>query len=258
MNKFLITIVLLLSVTAARAQNIAGIGAQLLMDTTGGYTVPRIAGLVAGSPADNVLKATDYIIMINGVSSKNVPLDEVVGMIRGEAGTHVSIIVADTKEGKRPRTYMLTRVGMQMAGGAQQAPPDPTAVFYEWCDARVKELTAKGASILKTYNSACGNYFFNFDATPGEYHVCIYSMEVKGSDGYNQGHTTAARVFDNEHEADATKINKTELQTVGNMLVSTTEGEAIFKKSGVGVVNTQVVDDHYKCHNMYVVVYRLP
>src|SRR5262245_62050317 len=66
------------------AQNIGGIGAQLLMDTTGGHSMPEVSGLVPGSAADQNLKATDYIIKVNGVSCLDKTLVEVVGMIRGE------------------------------------------------------------------------------------------------------------------------------------------------------------------------------
>src|SRR4051812_48383574 len=100
MKKFLFSIFFMaLSGACLHAQVIAGIGAQLTLDTTGGYTMPRIFSLVPRSPAYDALNATDYIIKVNDVLCKNKTIEDVVALIRGAEGTPVKITTAFTKEG---------------------------------------------------------------------------------------------------------------------------------------------------------------
>lgn len=255
------TLFILLCITSllcqsSYAQNIGGIGAALILDTAGGTTMPRIMSLVPNSPADQNLKATDYIIKVNDVSCKDKTIEEVVAMIRGEAGTQVKITVADTKEGKRPREYDLVRVGLQVAGATNTTPPDPVTAFYDGCEKELQQLRAKHAIIIKTFNSACGNYFFNFEAESKSYHIRIMTMEEKGNGAYTPAFYVTARVFDSNDEAGATDINKAAPLDWGNMMIAQSEGTVTFKKGCVGVVNTQIHDDMSKCHAMFVIVYR--
>jgi hypothetical protein len=262
-----IILLLLLSVSlpqaATFAQIIGGIGAQLLLDTSEGFTMPRIMRLIPNTPADQNLKATDFIIKVNDVDCKDKTLEDVVALIRGEVGTTVKITVADTKEGKRPREYELPRVSIQT--GAATAPPDPLAAFNSDCEAEVKQMKKKGMVIVKTFTSECGNYFFNFNAeTAGAYHIRLITMEEKappiaigaiGGDS-TMGFYPTARVFDGDNEAAAITLDKVATRVSNNILIAQVEGDLNFKKTGVGVINVQIHDDATKCRGMYIVVYK--
>ena len=248
MHKFLLWMLCAFTIpaTPSIAQNIGGIGAQLIIDTTGGFTMPRIFGLVQNSPAWDSLKATDYIMKVNGTSCKDKTIEEVVSLIRGEAGTPIDIIVADTKQGARPRAYTLIRVSMQLP-----SPPDPTPAFYAACDNEAKQLKKNGSAIIKTYHSDCGNFFFNFDAGNGQYHIRVITLPEK-ADGTNpSGYILSAKVFDTDHEADATTLGKPEMKDGLQRL----EGTATFTHNTVGVVSVTINNDVKKCLAMYVMVY---
>lgn len=234
------------------AQNtIGGIGAQLFQDTSGGHTMPRVLSLVPNSPAYDSLKATDFLIKVNDISCKDKELNDVVAMIRGVAGTKVKITVADTKEGARPREYMLTRVGIQLA-----APPDPAPAFNQWCDAQVKQLRKKGHESVKTYTSDCGNYFFNFNADTGTYYVRVYTMEEKGSGTFTPGFTATAKVYDGDKESNAIALKAGESAEANGTVIAQLEGTITFRRECVGIVSISNLDDAKKCKAMYIAIYR--
>jgi len=241
-----------LSLSTLHAQNIGGIGAQLLLDTAGGSTMPRILALVPGTPADSVLKATDFIYTVNDVSTKNKTIEEVVGLIRGEVGTTVKVTVTDTKDGKRPRTYNLTRKSVQ---GVTNAPPaDPAEAFAQWCEQQTLLLRGQRHTIIKTFNATCGNRYFNFEAEAKNYHIVVYTLEEKTA---GVAFTTTVRVFDNDDEAGAKKLAAVyPTIPLGNRAIAKTEGEMTFTKNGIGVVNVNVDGRTEFCTGMYVVVYR--
>lgn len=228
------------------AQTIGGIGAQLLIDTSGGFTMPRVQSLVDNSPAAQKLKATDFIISVNGVSCKDKTIEEVVAMIRGIAGTTVTVVVADTKQGARPREYALTRVAIQIGN-------DPVPGFNTWAEGQVKQLKNKGFEIVRTFTSDCGNYFFNFDAEAGGYRILLYAAEVKGTTS-TPGYVATANVSDGGTETTAlTALPATE---AGQMMITQLGGTVTFKRDCVATIATTIKDDAKKCTAMYVVVYR--
>jgi hypothetical protein len=255
--KYLLSLCLFLSLCAlplsdVGAQNIGGIGAQLLLDTTGGYTMPRIMALVPGTPADSVLKATDFIWKVNDISCKDKTIEDVVGMIRGEVGTTLKITVTDTKDGKKPRTYTLTRKAVQ--GVTNAPPPDPEAAFNQWCEQQVTALQGQRHTIIKTFNATCGNRYFNFEAERKMYHIMVITIEEKTA---GVPFTTTVRVFDNENEAGAKTLTAPATFTpIGNRGIAKTEGEMTFTKDGIGVVNVKVEGKLEACGGIFVVVYR--
>jgi len=246
-----ILIALITTCTSFAQNTIGGIGAQLMIDTSDGYTMPRIMSLVQGSPAYDKLKATDFIISVNSISCKNKTIEDVVAMIRGAAGTTVHITVADTKQGGRPREYDLIRVAMQVAG-----PPDPVPAFNTWCENDLAPLKKSGFEIIKTFPSDCGNYFFNFDAEAGGYHIRVYSMEEKNSGSYVAGYTISAKVFDANNEADAKQLNPSPSIEVGNIKIARLDGSVTFTRDCVGNVAITIGDDGKKCKAIFVAVYR--
>ena len=244
-----------LVLTASVAQNIGGIGAQLFLDTAGGHTMPRIQGLVPNTPAYQYLNATDYIIKVDGVSCKDKTIEEVVAMIRGEAGTNVKITVADTKEGKRPRDYDLQRVGMQLPASAPP-PPDPLTAFNTDCENEVKLLKRQHSEIVKALTSDCGDFFFNFNAEKGQYHICVLAMEEKGTTANTPGFYATAKVFDGDNEAAAIPLSKAAPKDGGKYVAAQLEGTVTFKKTSVGTIAINIHDDVKKCRGMYIIVYK--
>lgn len=67
-----------------------GIGAYLEMDYDTGYA--KISGIIDGTPASQSdIQVGDYIIEVDGVNTYEMTLTDVVAMIRGEAGTEVTL-----------------------------------------------------------------------------------------------------------------------------------------------------------------------
>lgn len=235
----------------AGAQIIGGIGAQLFIDSTDGYTLPRIQGLVPNTPASTTLKVTEYILKVDDVSCKNKPIDEVIGMIRGPEGTTVKITASHDKEGKFAQDYTLKRVSMQTNPSA-----DPRQMFNDFVVSEMNQIKSAGFTIVKDFTSDCGNFFFNFEAEKQTYRVRVLAMEFKTNAPYNPGYTVTASVFDNDHDNEKTQVPKIETKEIGNIAVSRLDGPVIFKNTCIGVVNTQINGDLGKCPAMHIIVYR--
>ena len=251
-------VAIILSVNPSFAQNIGGIGAQLFLDTMGGYTMPCVQGMVKNSAADQNLKATDFIIKVNDISCRGKSMEEVIGMIRGEIGTTVKITVADTKDGKHPREYDLLRGSIGLAGSTPNGmpEPDPSVAFNTNCDNEVAKMKKSGSTIIKTFPSDCGNYFFNFDADKEVYHIRIWAIADKNTDAQANKFSLTARVFDNTNEAAATQLTGFQLMSGTSLDAGQLDGTATFTSPGIGVVNVQLHDDAKKCRAMYVVIYK--
>ena len=255
MIKYLTVFLFFISVSLSSfaQQEFGGIGAQLFLDTMGGHTMPCIQGLVANSSADEHLKVTDFIIKVNGVSCLDKNIQDVVAMIRGEVGTLVKITVADTKEGKNPREYDLDRRGIRTnTPNTPAATPDAVAAFNTQCEGEIAKMKKQGKTIIKTFPSECGNYFFNFDAEKGTFRIKVWTITDIGASKFS----ITARVFDNTNEAAATQINTYNSLVTNNLRYGILEGTAEFNKPGIGVVNVQPVDPDKNCQAMYVVIYK--
>ena len=243
------------SLSSFAQQEFGGIGAQLFLDTMGGHTMPCIQGLVANSSADEHLKVTDFIIKVNGVSCLDKNIQDVVAMIRGEVGTMVKITVADTKEGKNPREYDLDRRGIRTntpEPPPAAAAPDPVAAFNTQCEDEVAKMKKQGKTVVKTFPSECGSYFFNFDAEKGSYRIKVWTITDLAANKFS----ITARVFDNINEAAATKIATYNALVSNKQKYGILEGTVEFSKPGIGVVNVLPVDPDKNCKAMYVVIYK--
>ncbi len=255
MKQLLSLLFCVLAFNCSNAQNIAGIGAQLFLDTADGYTMPRIQALIPNTPAYQYLNATDYIIKVNGVDCKNKSMEAVVGMIRGEAGTMVKVTTSGNKDGKDAKDFDLQRVGMQVPGG-NASPPDPSVAFYTDCENEVKLLRTKNREIVKTYSSDCGDFFFNFNAEKGPYHVRVITMGAKVAGATSPGYSASAKVFDGDNEATARPLDNISSKDGGVFTATSLEGTISFTKTSVGTISIQVHDDVKKCHGIYVIVYQ--
>lgn len=89
--------------TAETTGSIGGIGAMLTQARPRGRQVPRpeIARVFARGPADQAgLKEGDLVYAVDGQSTKDLALDEVVAKIRGEPGTKVRLTLYREREDK--------------------------------------------------------------------------------------------------------------------------------------------------------------
>lgn len=67
-----------------------GIGAYLEMDYDKGYA--KISGIIDGTPASQSdIQVGDYVVEVDGVDTYEMTLTDVVSMIRGDAGTDVTL-----------------------------------------------------------------------------------------------------------------------------------------------------------------------
>lgn len=88
---------------------VAGIGVELAL--RGGF--PMVVAPLADSPAERAgLKPGDVIIDVNGESTEDQPLDEIVLRLRGEVGSNTSVIVRG-EVGQPNRRVSLTRARIQ-------------------------------------------------------------------------------------------------------------------------------------------------
>lgn len=87
-----------------------GVGIEI---STEKDTVKVIAPL-DGSPAQKAgIKAGDYIIAVDGTPVVDMPINEIVRMIRGKIGTKVTLTVINKKD-KKPRELTMTRAKIDM------------------------------------------------------------------------------------------------------------------------------------------------
>lgn len=225
-----------------QGQEFGGIGVMLGIDSTDGYTLPVIRGMVPNSPAAAKLKDSLFILKVDDGSCRNKPFTEVAAMIRGIVGTHVKLLVADNKKGRHANEYDLIRAPIKV-------PPapvaDPMDVFQKACEGETKQLRKRGYSVIKTFNSECGSFFFNFNADTGLYHIAMYSLEDKeGTDAIT------GSIYNSNNEEHVIKLNK----TVGNN-PAVQKGMLVFDKPGVGGIKTEVINAQ-KCKAIYIVVYK--
>ena len=242
----------------ASAQNIGGIGAMLNIDSADGYTMPRILKMVPASPAAVSLKEGWYILTVNGTSCKDKNIQDVVGLIRGEVGTHVILSVADNKQGKNATDKDMMRIILPQAQD-NTVNTDNTQPFYDWCEGEAKQLRKQRHLVVKTFNSECGDYFFNFNADTGTYHLELFTMEAKAQNA-SPGHVSEvkARIFDNRNESAAIWLKAAASTDMGDYTKGMLSGDIHFSRPGVGVVSTTLpaAGAAGKCMAMYIVVYK--
>ncbi len=250
LKNLLFSFFILLVAHTLQAQNIGGIGAMLAIDSAEGYTIPFIKNVLPNSPAAASLKEYLFILKVNDVSCKNKTIEEIVGLIRGEPGTHVKLSAADNKQGKDPKDYDLVRAAIQTE--------EPVITFNKECENGVKLLKRQGYIVVKTFNSDCGDFFFNFNTDTSLYHVRVLSMEEKTGAAYNQGFNLTARVFDSNDEAGAVKLFNVGTRDIGRSIMAQLGADIYFKRQSVGTISIQVfpLADVKACKAMYIVVYK--
>jgi hypothetical protein len=240
-------------------QATGGIGAVLMLDTAkDGSTLPRIKSLVPNSPAlAQGLPEGSYIIQVNDLQCRNKKLEDVVAVIRGEPGTTVKIELADNAQGRKSKSYTITRVAIQAT--TPGAPPaDPADAFYTACEQEVKQLKRKKFAIVKNTGSDCGDFFFSFDADTGPYHMKLFTLEVKGTGTYVKGFDATATVYESSNEAAGVQLKSSVTNDQATYAISSLEGTINMTHNSVGIVKTKInaLADAGKCRAMYIVVYK--
>lgn len=226
------------------AQSTGGIGASLKLDTTkNGITLPKILSIVPGSPAAaHNMQAGWYIISVNGLPCKNKSLEEVVSNIRGVEGSTVNLEIADNPQGKKKIEYSLIRATIQANSNAPL--PDPKDAFVVACEQEVKLLKRKGHSIAKAVSSDCGDYFFSFDASEGNYTVKLLALTPANS--------ISANVYDSRNESVTTNLFADNSNTSTTILTTSIK----MTNNSAGVVSVTIKEPRSNCKGMYIIVYK--
>ncbi len=95
---------------AARARDLSGsyVGIGVRIDLTKDGR-PHVVDVFDGSPAKTAgIKAGDIIVSVDGKTTTGLAIDDVAALVRGEAGTTVTIVVTHGADGPEA-TYTLTR-----------------------------------------------------------------------------------------------------------------------------------------------------
>jgi membrane-associated protease RseP (regulator of RpoE activity) len=236
------------------AQTSGGIGAMLKLDTViDGTTLPRIQALVPNGPAATQhLPEGSYIIKVNEQPCKNKSLEDVVNIIRGDVGTAVKISIADNAEGKKAKTYSITRAIIQTAPPATP-PGDPLEQFNKACEQEFKTLKKKGHTIVKNTASDCGSYYFSFDADNNMYQLRVYVL--MSGDAAN---AVGANAYDNSTETNAVPLRTGAPRALGTDNFYSLECELSMKQNSVGMIKTFTpgTGSVAKCKGMYVIIYK--
>jgi hypothetical protein len=109
MRKSILLFFLSIAMMAATAQmkEAVGIGVRLQIDSSRGYKLPLIIAIVPNGPAEAAgLQAGDFIMMVDGQTTRDIELKNVIAMIVGKEGTEVKLVL-ERKGAKR--SYTITR-----------------------------------------------------------------------------------------------------------------------------------------------------
>ena len=128
---------------------------QLRQDTTGkfaglGITVaikdsyPVVISPIEGTPAARVgLQPGDLIVGIEGRNTRDMPLDEIVNILRGEPGTQVRIKVADSAGMTSAREETITREVIKIKSVTLVEEVDPGVGYISMRQTRFSEETGE-------------------------------------------------------------------------------------------------------------------
>ncbi len=243
---YTVTLLMLLATTQLTAQNFGGMGATLMLDTAkDGSTLPYIKEVLANSPAEKSgVQNGWFIIKADGKACKNKPLEDVVNIIRGETGTTIKLLLADNVKGKKAKTYDIVRGTITV-----KPPPDPVTAFYEQCKQATTDIRKQGNTIVKTFTSDCGTFYFSFEAAAYNYHAKVFAMAQKTNTSFHP----SATMFDNNNEdKSSVTMSAGDNKQYGDFIVSQLSGIIALKRNSVGVVKTATEG----CKAMYIVVYK--
>ncbi len=163
---------------------------------------------IENSPAELAgLKADDYILEINGNSTKGISIDKAADMIRGEKGTTVNLLI---KRGEsEPKLYIIVRDEIEIKSVSTKMPietPMPDDIQY----IRLSSFISKNASNeIQNIIRNCGDkkgIILDLRSNPGG----LLSNAISISDMFLKGGVIVSTV-DRDRYKDTTKATFTNL-----------------------------------------------
>lgn len=248
MLRYIIILICVVLTSVCDAQTIGGIGITLKLDTLAdGATLPKVLAVADNSPAAGAgIKVGMYVLQVDEHTCRSVALEELVGYIRGTAGTAVKLIVTEQASAKKGKEYVMNRAVLQIV-----PPPDAPTQLANWSEAYCKTLKAKGYKIVRTVPSECGDYYFSFDAAEGDYYVrVLIAVDDAGNDP-----KASAQLYDNADESQQVQLAQQKPENGVTIKIMPLDGKIALKRNSVGVVSTELADVA-SCKGMYVIVYR--
>jgi DUF1365 family protein len=112
------------------------------------------------------------------------------------------------------------------------------------CEQEVKLLKRKGHSIAKAVSSDCGDYFFSFDATEGNYVIKLLALAP--------ANTISAEVYDSRTETITTSL----VAENNNSTTATLTANIKMTANSAGVISVTIKDPRTSCKGIYVIVYK--
>jgi carboxyl-terminal processing protease len=136
---------------AARNDSLQGsyVGIGVRIDATE-EGLPRVVAVFAGSPAEGAgIQADDVIVEVDGTATLDKTIDEVATLVRGEAGTTVSVTVRADGTGPE-RTYRIVRADVPIDPVSWSMVPGTTTALI-----RLEQFSSGAADqIVETLEAA--------------------------------------------------------------------------------------------------------
>lgn len=228
------------------AQNIGGIGVMLGIDSSEGSRMPVIRQVLPNSPASANLKEGMFIIAVDGTGCRDLTIEDVVKKIRGADGSLVKVSVSDNKKGKNAVEYTLSRVAIA------QAVTDTVSAFYGACEQNNKQLKRNGHRIVKAFRSECGDFYYNFNADTGLYHI---RMQVLEAGGRAKGGSVSADVFETDNDNQKTRLTEGDAAQWKGWPVAETNADVRFSRPRVGSISIRLSEENV-CRAVFITVYQ--
>ena len=117
------------SLQVSTSGELTGVGLQIALDGKTGDL--QVVSPIAGSPAEKAgIKPHDLILAIDGVSTKQISLDEAAARMRGPIGTTVTLRVATN--GQEPQDINLVRdlISLNPVVAELRSPPERSPIGY--------------------------------------------------------------------------------------------------------------------------------
>lgn len=144
-----------------------GIGVRFAMDSTRGYKIPVVTAIIPKGPAEAAgVLPRDFILSVNGQSTRDVVQEEVAKMIAGEEGTTAQLVI---ERSGSTRNYTILRQKYKYATSFY----DPTLKDDEFCIALAKLMNDAPYDFDNTTDT------LHYTDEPGAFGRRYYECKVK-------------------------------------------------------------------------------
>lgn len=124
---------------------LTGVGLQIALNSQTG--VLEVVSPIADSPADKAgIKSRDSILEIEGISTKNLSLDEAAAKMRGPIGSVVTLLVKRDGEKTREVSLVRERIELNPVVAKLESSPDGVPIGY----IRLAQFNANASAELAT------------------------------------------------------------------------------------------------------------